>query len=157
MSANVNEPDPYELTENGWVAAGAPVAGPVTLTAGEAAEVAQVTQRQISQLARRGTLEAVKVDGQWLVDGASLAAYRSQRPYTPCPGGPKQRRLPAAPLIRQVELAGGVAAVGSGRADADRALLERAVREGSLTLWAADHLAVTLLGLTLWDLWPDEL
>lgn len=158
MSANRDEPMLCEPVDEGRSVVGAARQPPVTLTAGEAALAAQVTATQISALARSGRVEAIKVDGQWLIDGASLAAYRERRPYRLHRGGkPKQRRLPAAPLLRQIELAGGVTALRSQRRDADLALVERAAREGSLTVWTADHLAVSLLGLTLWELWPDDL
>lgn len=157
MSANRDEPMLCEPADEGRWAVRAAGQEPVTLTASEAAVVGKVTNRQISALARTGQIDAVKVDGQWLIDGASLAAYRERRPHRLLRGGkPKQRRLPAAPLLRQIELAGGVTALRSQRRDADLALVERAAREGSLTVWTADHLAVSLLGLTLWELWPED-
>lgn len=102
------------------------------------------TDDRPSQQARTAPL------GHERVRGAGAARTRGGRK-----GRPPARRLPAAPLLRQVELRGGVTALGSRRRDADLALIERAARDGSITIWMADHLAVTLLGLTLWDLWPE--
>jgi hypothetical protein len=160
MSASTDGPIPYKLTRDGWTAARATAVPVSTLTAAEAAEALGVTTAYMCRLASRGAVEAIKVDLQWLIDGASLEEYRTRAPARPVVrrrGARSRVRLSAAPLLRQIELAGGVTALGSRRRDADLALLERAAREGSLTIWAADHLAVSLLGLTLWELWPDEL
>ncbi len=64
-------------------------------------------------------------------------------------------RVPAGPLLRQIALRGGEAACGVRHRSAEQKSLERARLEGSITLWMADRLAVRLLGLTVWDLWPD--
>lgn len=63
--------------------------------------------------------------------------------------------LPAGPLLRQIELHGGLAAVGVREHSAEERALSRAARDGWLTYAAADRLAVTLLGLTPWKIWPD--
>lgn len=160
MITSADGPIPYELTSDGWTAARAAAVPVSTLTIAETAEALGVTTAYMCRLASRGAVEAIKVDLQWLIDGASLEEYRTRAPVHSVArrrGGPRIRRLPVAPLLRQIELAGGVTALGSRRRDADLALLERAARVGSLTIWAADHLAVSLLGLTLWELWPDEL
>jgi hypothetical protein len=74
------------------------------------------------------------------------------RTKPPCRGGV---RLDARPLLRQIELLGGFAAVGAARDSAERRLLERAEREGYLSLEAADRIAVRLLHMPAISLWPD--
>jgi hypothetical protein len=66
---------------------------------------------------------------------------------------PGPRRLAAGPLLRQIALRGGDAACGVRAGSAEQKALERAREDGTLTLWAADRLAVRLLGLTIWDIW----
>lgn len=60
----------------------------------------------------------------------------------------------AGPLLQQVALRGGPLAVGA--TETQQKALERAGASGRLTVDQADALAVALLGLTLWDLWPAE-
>lgn len=141
-------PIPYELTDLGW--ATAPVQ---TLTAAEAAVRVGMTKSQISRLARLGEVEAVKVDEYWLIDGASVAAYAARRRVPPPTSWVACPRLPAGPLLRQIELRGGVAACGVAPDSAEEKAIERAREEGSLTLWAADHMAVRVLGMTPLELW----
>lgn len=145
MSAREEEPIGYALTGAGWAATRAPV----TLTTSEAAAYAGRARSGILELAKSGRVEAVQVDGRWLIDGASLDAYLAspRRPH-------EARRLPAGPLLRQVTSRGGDAACGVFAHSAEQKALERARKDGTVTIWMADHLAVRLLGLTLWELWP---
>jgi hypothetical protein len=62
-------------------------------------------------------------------------------------------RLPAEPLLRQVELRGGLAEWGIPPGGAAEKALARARREGTVTIWTADRLAV-LLGMHPLELWP---
>ncbi|GEP38587.1 hypothetical protein NPS01_22500 [Nocardioides psychrotolerans] len=149
------QPIDYALTNAGWAAARTPV----TLTISEAVAYAGRVKSRILELARTGRVEAVQVDGRWLIDGASLDAYLAQ-PRRPGirrrTAGP--RRVSAEPLLRQIALRGGDAACGVEHGSAAQKALERAREDGTVTVWTADHLAVHLLGLTLWDLWdaPGE-
>jgi hypothetical protein len=52
--------------------------------------------------------------------------------------------LPADPLVAQVRARGGVGACGAGWAV--RKAYQRAAAAGQLTVWAADQLAIRLLG-----------
>ncbi len=161
MSAPVDEPIGYDLTQAGWAAARAAEAAVSTLRVPEAADLLQVAEGHVCRLAQRGLVDAVKVDGVWLLDGGSVEEYRRRTPRPVRSAGPRRpverrRRLPAGPLLRQVELRGGKAAVGARRTTAERRLLERAEASGYMSLWAADRLAVELLGLTLWELWTAE-
>lgn len=153
MSARQDDEQPiaYELTEAGEAAVAAATGAVVTYTAAEAAKASGAGRDIICSLARRGLVDAVKVDGQWLIDGGSLHEYWRRTTPGP-PAGPGQRRLPAAPLLRQIELAGGDDVIGVRQHTAEKRMLERARYEGTVTLWAADHMAVKL-GLTVWDLW----
>lgn len=142
-------------------------AAPLTLTLREAAERSGLGRRHLSTLAAAGQLDAVKVDGIWAIDGASLDAYcaqprrrggyqpstRPRRPRRP-PAG--ERRLPAGPLLRQIDLAGGERALGIENRSAEYMMLLRARHRGWVSLWAADRFAVELLGLTLWELWDVD-
>jgi excisionase family DNA binding protein len=145
------QPIPYALTERGWTAVRVEA-----LTAGEAADRLGVRTAQVARLATRGELEGVKVEGQWLIDGASVAAYdavRGQRRPTRWVAAP---RLPAGPLLRQIELRGGVAACGVEANSTEEKAIGRAQDEGSLTLRAADHLAVRVLRMTPLELWGGD-
>ncbi len=64
-------------------------------------------------------------------------------------------RIPAAPLLRQVELHGGRAHLGLNERTAASRAFDRARREGSLTLDAADQLAVLVLGMHPIEIWGD--
>lgn len=59
----------------------------------------------------------------------------------------------AAPLLELVEGRGGFAACGGRQHSAGERAYYRARRDGWLTERAADLLAVTLLGLTTWEVW----
>lgn len=157
---DLDAPIPYGLTELAEVALAVADGRPVTLTSGEAARVLGRTRKHIGKLALVGKLDAVKVDVHWLIDGASVVAYDAAYPSTAFPqeGGPDAVNLlrswvPAAPLLRQIELARGAGRLVHRLEMAEQAAIERARHEGALTINAADHLAVKLLGLTLWDLY----
>lgn len=124
----------------------------VTYTLAEAARAAHLSRSSVTSLCRRGVIDAVQVDGWWLLDGASLTAWL-ERPTVVRRRG--SRRLDAWPLLRQVELAGGRAACGVERNTAEDKALDRAAIEGTLTVRAADQLAVRLLGLTPWEVWGE--
>lgn len=62
-------------------------------------------------------------------------------------------RVDAAPVLRQVALRGGPEACGA--TPTQRRALERAELSGTLLLYQADALAVGLLKMTVWDLWPE--
>ena len=64
--------------------------------------------------------------------------------------------VPAAPLLRAVELRGGAAACGAKRSPALERALERAQVSGRLTYRAADQLAIRLLGLHPMLVWGDD-
>lgn len=49
----------------------------------------------------------------------------------------------------------GDVACGVRPGSADARALERARADGTATVWMADRLAVQLLRLTIWDLWPS--
>ena len=66
------------------------------------------------------------------------------------------RRLPAEPLLRRVAARGGGAACGTKLDGAVEQALQRARREGTVTVYAADLLAVRLLNLTPWEVWGDD-
>lgn len=71
-------------------------------------------------------------------------------------GQPKCAQVPAAPLLRFVMLRGGPAACGAREGTAAERALLRARRNGWLTIWAADELAVHLVGLTPVEIWGEE-
>ncbi len=131
-------------------------------TAREAAHLAGVCRAHIDRLAQAGRLAGEKVglhDG-WLLDRASVEQYASERaarrerpPAQPAPMRPWH--LPAEPLLRQLELHGGAARVGVGHKSAEQKALERAKRDGWLTVDAADRLAVRLFGLSPYELWGE--
>ncbi len=156
MSASADQPIPYDLTEAGWSAARAAEAFTSTLTAAEAAAALRCEPNYVRRLARLGVLEAIKVDDVWLIDGASVARYRRQVARHRRTEASRRRYLPAEPLLKQIQLGGGLYTLGVEPGSAEERAFLRARRSGRLTLWAADHLAVKLLGLTVWDLWPQE-
>lgn len=130
-----------------------------TFTVTEAALRFRVSKALLTQLARDGLVDAVKVDGRWLYDGADVAAHvarRRARDASRVQDGTAVPRVDARPLLRQIELRGGPAAVGVRQHSADEKALERAQRDGWLSPELADRLAIRLLGLTMWELWPDE-
>lgn len=133
---DLDEHIPYVLTDVGWTAA-----GPSTLTLTEASMSAGLATAYVAQLVRLGTVEGVEVDGQWLVDGASLATFMVGR-------------VPAAPLLRQIILRGGDAACGVRQSSAEERALMRARSCGWLTEDAADKLACHILAMSAWELWP---
>lgn len=132
---------------------------PVTYTTAEAAAAAGVTRKTATKWASSGQVDAVQVDGLWLVDGGSLLAYAG-RPRPPRPARSASRtaepRVPAEPLLRQLHLRGGPAACGVQAHSAEEKALERARTEGSLTVWAADQLAVRVLGVHPLLVWGEE-
>ncbi|KAA1426457.1 helix-turn-helix domain-containing protein [Nocardioides antri] len=182
---DLDAPVPFGLTELGEVALAVSRGRPVTLTAAEAAQALRRTKSYVGTLARQGELDGVKVDEQWLIDGASVVAYEQEHPHrlaglqrareraalvavparrtAPEPRhlvadedevGPNllRERVPAAPLLRQIELA-SLAGRMASLDEQEQKAIERARHEGTLTIRAADQLAVRLLGLTLWDLY----
>lgn len=80
-------------------------------------------------------------------------AHRVHRAVTRSrpPRIPATRRLPAAPLLRLVDQRGA-----TPPDDALARALTRARREGTVTPYSGDHLAVRLLGLTAWEVWGDQ-
>lgn len=133
---DLDDPIDYLLTDAGWEAA-----GPSTLTLGEASTSSGLAPAYVGRLVRLGQVEGVEVDGQWLVDGASLATFMVGR-------------VPAAPLLRQVMLRGGDAACGVGMRSTEARALWRAREWGHLTEAAADKLACRVLRMSVWELWP---
>lgn len=65
----------------------------------------------------------------------------------------RDRLLPADPLLRQVELAGGGYGLGIRKSSAEERTLLRARQRGYITEWQADRLCTRLLGLTPPELW----
>lgn len=144
------EPIPYALTDRAWLA------GKCQLTTAEAAVRAGVTRTYVQQLVLASELDAVKVDRYWLIDAESVDDWLARRQTVAAePGEHIHPRLPAAPLLRWVELLGGAAALGVEAKSAEEKALERAADEGSLTVWAADHLAVHALRMTPWEVWGE--
>jgi hypothetical protein len=149
---------PYVLTKLAEVALAVADGRPVTLTTTEAARALMSTSKYVGALARQGALDAVKVDEYWLIDGASVLAYDAAHPRPrdvedPDEGNLLRRWLPAAPLLRQFDLAQYEGRLVHRLGLGEQRAIERARQEGALTINAADHLAVKLLGLTLWDLY----
>ncbi|HSX68769.1 helix-turn-helix domain-containing protein [Nocardioides sp.] len=70
--------------------------------------------------------------------------------------GPRHPRVAAAPLLRLVIARGGPGACGARGGTAAEQALVRARRQGWLTIWAADELAVRLLGMSPLEVWGDE-
>lgn len=62
----------------------------------------------------------------------------------------------ASPLLRLVALAGGPAAVGVTAHSAEEKAYERALRDGWVTLYAADVLACHVVGLSPVLVWGKE-
>ncbi len=83
--------------------------------------------------------------------GATRAALAVEHDDDPECGNLLRERVPAGPLLRQIELDRGDGRLVHRLGDAEQAAIERARHEGTLTIHAADQLAVRLLGLTLWD------
>jgi len=134
---DLDEPVAYWLTDAGWAAT-----GPATWTLAEASASSRLAPAYVARLVRVGYIEGVEVDGQWIVDGASLAAFMVGR-------------VPAAPLLRQVLLRGGDAACGVRQHSAEERALWRAREWGYLTEAAADRLSCRVLGMSVWELWPS--
>jgi len=134
---DLDQPVAYWLTDAGWA-----VTGPSTLTLSEAATSSELAPAYVARLVRLGYVDGVEVDGQWLVDGASLAAFMVGR-------------VPAAPLLRQVLLRGGDAACGVRQHSAEERALARARKWGYLTEAGADKLSCSVLRMSVWELWPS--
>jgi excisionase family DNA binding protein len=132
-----DEPIPYALTDAGRREAAN------TLTADVAARVACVSRDVVWRAARTGALEGVRAGREWLFARADVEAWAAGR------------RLPAAPLLNAIDGAGGGAACGVRPGSAEQKALERARADGTLTIRAADRLAVRLLGITPWEMWPE--
>ena len=138
---DLDAPIPFTLSERGWA-----IHRGRWLTTGEAAERLGVCGGQVVEQLRTGRLIGVRVErNQWLVDAESVGAVASLR-----------RRLPAEPLLRLVAGRGGPSAVGARQHSAEEKALERAARDGWVTVREADALAVGLLGLTPWEVWGAE-
>ncbi|MBS42658.1 MAG: hypothetical protein CMH83_05720 [Nocardioides sp.] len=89
----------------------------------------------------------LKADGP-----ASCTAVSASLAAAPTPG---HGELLAEPLLRLVALLGGEDALGVARGTAERRALERARSRGVVTWWGADRLAVTVLGMTPWEVWGE--
>lgn len=144
------EPVPYVVTAAGAVLAGRHR----TLEDVEAAALVGVSRLTVRSWALAEVVPAVLVDDVWLFDVGDVLAYDAARRARP---GRREQRVPAEPLLRQVDLAGGDYALGVRIGSAEKRALERARHDGTLTLWAADQLAVRLLGMTPVELWGDDL
>lgn len=86
---DLDQPVAYWLTDAGWAAA-----GPSTLALSEAASSSDLAPAYVARLVRLGYVDGVEVDGQWLVDGASLGCVHGG-PGPGCPAaapGPSARR-----------------------------------------------------------------
>lgn len=95
---------------------------------GEAAAALGRSADLVPHQAQKERLRARKVDGVWIVDADDLERYRREvlgRTYRRGGGVPRPH-LPAAPLLRQVELRGGTAACGVRPKTAKENALERA-------------------------------
>jgi excisionase family DNA binding protein len=150
--APYDEPVPYVLTDAGQVIAG----GYNTLTAQEAAALVRVHRSVIYDEAKYGELDGIRVDGhQWLFDRDTVLEYFAGRGARVSDGRPKPR-VNAGPLLRQIQLRGGDAAVGVRQHSPEQKALGRAREDGTLTVWMADHLACQLLGMNPLELWGDE-
>lgn len=137
----LDAPIPFTVSERGWA-----IHRGRWLTTGEAAERLGFSLNQVTGLLRTGHLVGMQVERrQWLVDAESVDAVASLR-----------RRLPAEPLLRLVAGRGGASAVGVCQHSAEEKALERAARDGWVTVREADALAVGLLGLTPWEVWGAE-
>jgi hypothetical protein len=117
------------------------------LTNAEARRLLRVSSWQVNHLARHGRIRGRKVAEYWVLDRASVLAYNERRRRA-------ELRLPAEPLLRQVQLRGGRAACGIVPGSSTARALDQAQASGQLSAEAADDLAVHVLGLTVWDLWP---
>lgn len=135
------------------------------LTMAEAARVAGVTLSAVKHAHRASRLPAVRrPDGVWAVERADAVAYGreaadrrarvAQRRAEARAAASPRRVLPAAPLLRQVELRGGPAACGARQDTAELEALRLARLYGRVTRRTGDQLA-TMLGLSVWDLWPS--
>lgn len=130
------------------------------ITVPEAAWLLRMASGSVGGLCHGGVLDAIKVGGRWQISRPSVEAYAVSRqgrywPYRP-PVAPVDRRparLPAAPLLQRVAARGGPAACGVGQGSRQEQALMRARRAGTLTLQAADKLAVEVLGLTPVEVW----
>jgi len=125
------------------------VVPPVSWTVAEASAASGRHPNTIQAWARGSHVDAVLVDRQWLIDGGALLAYAA-RPRRIHPEPPL---LPAAPLLRQIALRGGPAVCGVQAHSPEQKAIERAQREGHLTLWMADRLAAQILGLCPLEVW----
>lgn len=137
---------PYALTEVGAVLA----SEHHTLEDVEAAVLVGVSRLTVRTWGQTGTVPAVEVDGVWLFDAIDIVAQLARRQAR------REPRVPAGPLLRQIELRGGDYALGVRIGSAEKKALERAREDGTLTVWAADWLTTQLLGLTPWEVWGEE-
>jgi hypothetical protein len=117
------------------------------ITNAEARVLLRVSSWQTNHLARAGLVRAVKVDEYWMFERDSVLAYDEAR-------RDRAQRLPTEPLLRQVRLRGGRAACGVAPESSTARRLQQAAVSGHLTVETADELAVHVLGLTVWDVWP---
>lgn len=118
--------------------------GAETFTVDEAAMRLREGPAYVTSLAAWGAIDAVEVDGAWIFDGAALRAWE------------RRQRLPARPLLRQIELRGGDYALGVRIGSAEKRALERARADGWVTESAGDHLAVHVLRMTPFEVWGPE-
>lgn len=153
-----DEPVPFVLTDLGvWATTG-------WVDTEEAAKLLQLPRESVAALASRGQVVGRKVGHQWLLSRAGVEVYlrdrrgrgRGRRTTV---RQPRERRrpvrVPSGPLERLVAARGGLRACGAVPGSAAEAAFYRARREGSITVGAADRLAVRLLGLTPWEVWAE--
>lgn len=69
-------------------------------------------------------------------------------------GAPILPKLPAAPLLELIELRGGI--FECSPTPADRRVFNRARASGAITVWNADRVSHSLLGLHPAEVWDDD-
>lgn len=152
MSTDYDEkPIPFELTPLGHL-----VGSGQWMTTDEAATMLGVERDAVAVLAAFCRLAGVKSGRRWLLDRRSVQERAARPRRTPGPPAGQrlsEPRLPAGPLLRQIELRGGLRACGVMPGSPEEKAFYRAAKTGHLTIWAADRLSVGLLGMTPLEVW----
>lgn len=138
------------------------------MTLSEGARRVGVSRSALQHARRAGRLEARPLpDGRLVVSVSAVDAYGAQwaarqarvasRRSAGLAAWSPRRTVDAGPLLDLVAARGGPAACGVEQGSAELEALRLAKFYGRVTPRAAEQLAVGVLGLTPWDLWPAGL
>lgn len=161
-------PIEFTLTETAWEAL-----REQWLTTAEAGRLVEKSAAAIAGASRKGLVDgAVNVGGNhWLLPRSSVVAYAAgvaertkqrakdrerRRAATRVREAPRVRSVDAGPFLALLDARGGTRACGVAPRSSTERAIDRARVAGRLTHRMADRLAVEVLGLTMWEIWPDS-